>query len=140
MFSYLLFKKRLCSPGRFRTHQLLTGDRRENACSAWRFRSQRLRSPISHHEGNGSAAAWSTLPSFANLPRYTAIIKDLTDFLDEFAVGVIAAGFTAEPPCIWSRQGHSRREKNYLSPLLQEHGIKAAIESPESISLFSMVS
>ena len=31
--------------------------------------------PISHHEGNGSAAALVHLAQFANLPRYTPSLK-----------------------------------------------------------------
>ena len=95
--------------------------------------------PISHHEGNGSAAALVHLAQFANLPRYTAIIKDLTDFLDEFAVGVIAAGFTASPRVFGQGKAIAAERRIIFLRYFREHGIKAAIDVAREAFL-SMVS
>lgn len=82
---------------------------------------------------------WSTLPSSPICQATPPSFKDLTDFLDGVAVGVIAAGFTASPRVFG--QGKAIAAENYLSPVTSGNmGSRQLLTSPESISLFSMVS
>ena len=51
--------------------------------------------PVRHHESNRSAAALVDFSQLTNLPAYTGIIKDFSDLLQKFRIGVIAARLTA---------------------------------------------
>lgn len=50
-----------------------------------------FRTPVRHHESNCSAAALVDFSQLADLPAYTGIIKDFSDLLQKFRIGIIAA-------------------------------------------------
>ena len=50
-----------------------------------------FRAPVRHHESNCSAAALVDFSQLADLPAYTGIIKDFSDLLQKFRIGIIAA-------------------------------------------------